>query len=210
VSSAAGSPMLSSRLAQLFVESTIQEVGADKLSAILADDHLSPSILARTPHGKLDGAEAARLYASIQHALRLFYGRGAHGILMRIGANMWTGMASQVAFLEKAELEIARRLPVPARRRRMLNLVAGYLREGGGAASVHTLDLDLLLVDQSAAATTGQTSAEPICFVTLGLIQGALLWATGHEVDLEEITCKAAGAPACEFKVKFGGKGTSE
>ena len=78
------------------------------------------------------------------------------------------------------------------------------LREGGGAASVHTLDLDLLLVDHSAAATLNQTSAEPICFVTLGLIQGALFWAAGQEADMEEIACKAAGAPACEFKIKPG------
>jgi predicted hydrocarbon binding protein len=80
------------------------------------------------------------------------------------------------------------------------------LREAGGAVSVHTLDLDLLLVDHSAAATLNQTSPEPICFVTLGLIQAALFWATGQEADMEEIACKAAGAPACEFKIKLGGK----
>jgi predicted hydrocarbon binding protein len=66
------------------------------------------------------------------------------------------------------------------------------------------LDLDLLLVDRSAAATLGQTNVEPICFVTLGLIDRAFYWATGQEVDIEEITCKAAGAPACEFRIKLG------
>ena len=111
---------------------------------------------------------------------------------------------AQANFLEKAQLEIVRRLPVPARRRRVLELVADTLREGGGAASVHTLDLDLLLVDHSAAATINQTSADPICFVTLGLIQGALFWAAGQEADMEEIACKAVGAPACEFKIKLG------
>jgi predicted hydrocarbon binding protein len=95
---------------------------------------------------------------------------------------------------------------VPARRRRILELVAGILRDGGGATSVHTLDMDLLLVDNSGAATAGQTSTEPICFVTLGLIRQAFFWGTAKEVDVEETACKAMGAAACEFKIKPGGK----
>lgn len=204
MNSAAGSPMLSNRLVRYFVDSATQEVGADKLPAILADGHLSPLIIERDHLAHLDGVDAAALYASIQQALRRFYGRGARGTLLRIGEAMWDRMMAQANLFEKAQLEIVRRLPVPARRRRMLELVADLLRDGGGAASVHTLDLDLLLVDHSAAATFNQTSPEPICFVTLGLIQAALLWAAGQEADMEEIACKAAGAPACEFKIKLG------
>jgi predicted hydrocarbon binding protein len=37
------------------------------------------------------------------------------------------------------------------------------------------------------------------------MIQGALIWATGREADVEEVACKATGAPACEFKIKLGG-----
>ena len=201
---AAGLSMLSNRLVRFFVDSAMQEVGADKLPAILAENHFSPSLIEKDHLAHLDGAEAALLYASLQQALRLFYGRGARGILLRIGAGMWNRMLSQANLLEKAQLEIVRRLPVPARRRRMLELVADTLAEGGGAASVHSLDLDLLLVDHSAAATLNQTALEPICFVTLGLIQAALFWAAGQEADMEEIACKAAGASACEFKIKPG------
>ena len=195
---------LSKRLVQFFMDSATREVGADKLPTILAENHLSPSIIEKTHLERLDGIDAAVLYASLQQALRKFYGRGARGILLRIGEGMWDRMMAQANFLEKAELGIVRWLPVPARRRRILDLVADTLQEGGGAASVHTLDLDLLLVDHSAAATLNQTSAEPICFVTLGLIQGALFWAAGQEADMEEIACKAVGAPACEFKIKLG------
>ena len=206
MNSVAAPSMLSTRLLRFFMDSAAQEVGADKLPTILAEDHLSPSIMDGAHLAHLDGAEAAMLYASIQQALRLFYGRGARGILRRIGEGMWDRMMAQASLLEKAQLEIVRRLPVPARRRRMLELVADTLREAGGAASIHTLDLDLLLVDHSSAATLNQTSTEPICFVTLGLIQAALFWAAGQEADIEEIACKAAGAPACEFKIKLGGK----
>jgi len=200
---------LSNRLFRFFVDSATQEVGADKFPSILAEDHLSllmPAMADKTHLARLDGAEAAVLYASLQQALRQYYGRGARGTLLRIGEDMWSRMLAQANLLEKAELEIVRRLPVPARRRRILELLADTLRESGGTVSVHTLDMDLLLVDHSAAATLNQVSTEPICFVTLGLIQGALFWATGQEADMEEIACKATGAPACEFKIQLGGK----
>jgi predicted hydrocarbon binding protein len=198
---------LSNRLFRFFVDSATQEVGADKFPSILAEDHLSPLMPALTDKvylAHLDGVEAAVLYASLQQALRQYYGRGARGILLRIGEGMWSRMMAQANLLEKAEMEIVRRLPVPARRRRILELLADTLRNSGGAVSVHTLDMDLLLVDHSAAATQNQTSTDPICFVTRGLIQAALFWATGQEADMEEIACKAAGAPACEFKIKLG------
>jgi predicted hydrocarbon binding protein len=198
--------MLSNRLIQLFLDSTIQEIGPERLQTILADNHLLPELLEGAARQRLGGMDAARVYASLQQALRLYYGQGARGTLLRIGSGMWGRMVARAGFLEKAELEIARRLPVPARRRRILEQVAGFLREDGGDASIHTRDLDLLLVDHSSAATLNQTSAQPICFVTLGLIQAAFLWATGQDADVEEIACKAAGAPACEFKITLGSK----
>lgn len=54
---------------------------------------------------------------------------------------------AQANLLEKAQLEIVRRLPVPARRRRMVELVADALREDDGVVSSHTFDMDWLLVD---------------------------------------------------------------
>ena len=199
-------PVVSPRLVRRFVDSVSAEVGVEKLSPILSAVELSPQDISYDMLTRLDGAALARVYAAFQQSLRLYYGHGARGILLRVGRNMWERITMQANLLEKAELEIARRLPVPARRRRVLDLVAGQLREGGGAASIHTLDLDLLLADHSAAATVGQSAEEPICFVTLGLIEGALSWATGQDADVEEISCKATGASACEFRIKLGGK----
>ena len=199
-------PSISIRLLQLFVDTANQEVGAEKLPLILSGVLLSPSVIEMDMVLSLDGMRAAEIYALVQQSLRLFYGRGARGILLRIGQGMWEHHVAQADFREKAELEIARRLPVPARRRHILDLVAALLREGGGEISVHTLDLDFLLVDHASASAFGQSSSEPICLVTLGMLQQALSWATGLEPDIEEITCKAMGAPTCEFKIKPGGK----
>ena len=196
---------ISSRFVQLFATIASEDIGTDKLPLVLAEMNLPQSAIREETLGHLDSRHAAIFYATFQQALRLYYGRGAWGILLRIGRKMWERMVAQANIREKAELDIARRLPVPARRRRVLDLVAERLGEGGGKASVHLLDIDLLLADHASAAASNQSSEKPICFVTLGLIQGALFWATGQEADVEEIACKAAGAPACEFKITFGG-----
>ena len=200
------SPLISNRLLKQFVYATFEEVGVDKLPQVLAKVNLSPMVVEAESISRLDGRGSAEIYALLQQALRQFYGRGARGTLLRIGRSVWGRMVAEASFREKAELEILRWLPVPARRRRTLNLVAEALRADGGSATVHLLDTDLLLVDRSGAAACGQESAGPICFVTLGLLEAALYWATRQDTDIEEIACRAAGAPACEFKVRLGGR----
>ena len=197
-------PAVSSRMARRFVESAAEEAGAENLETILAEAGLTVADIQDDPAARLDGARAAELSAALQRGLRRFFGGGARGPLIRIGRGMWERLVQHASLREKAELEIARRLPVPARRRRLLNLVAAYLREGGEAASVRSQDLDLILVHQGTAGR--QPSDEPLCAVTLGLIQGALFWGTRQEADVEETACRAAGAPACEFRVSPGGK----
>ena len=189
-----------------FVELARQEVGPEKLALVLTDVHLSPGMLEADSLASLDGSGAADVYARLQQALRLFYGRGARGSLIRIGHALWERIASGTSFLERAELRVLRSLPVPARPRRVLELVASRLREGGGMVSIHSLDLDLMLADHSSAATVGQSADMPICFVTQGLIQGALAWAVDREADVEEVSCRAMGQPACEFRIRLGAR----
>ena len=198
-------PVISNRLLQFFVEAAREQVGAETLPLVLDEVELSPSVIAAESTGQLDPHRAAEIYALVQQALRLYYGRGARGILMRVGQTLWQKICAGASLAEKLELQIVRRLPVPARRRRVLEFLAGSLRQAGGQASVHQLDIDLLLMDRSSAATCGQRAEAPVCYVSLGLVQGALQWATGREADVEEISCRAAGAVACEFKVKLGG-----
>jgi predicted hydrocarbon binding protein len=206
VSAQAAGAIVSNRFIQLFATLAAEEIGAQELPLILTEVDLRPSAIEKAALVRLDGARAAELYAALQRGLWSYYGRGARGTLLRIGRKIWERAVAQANFVEKAELEIVRRLPVPARRRRVLDLLAERLRESGGSASVHLLDIDLLLVHASSAATFGQSSGRPVCFVTVGMIQGALSWATGQEVDVDETACMAAGAPACEFKITFGGK----
>ena len=137
--------------------------------------------------------------------MRIYYGRGARGILTRVGGNLWKCLLDDAPLPVKAQSKVIFGLPVNARRKSALELLARLMSDQRGDVTVHTLDLDLLLADKASPGTLGQTESERICFVTLGLLRECLFWATGHEHDIEETSCRAKGEEACEFRITIGG-----
>jgi predicted hydrocarbon binding protein len=105
----------------------------------------------------------------------------------------------------KAQSKFVFGLPVNARLKPALELLAKLLADQRGDVTVHTMDLDLLLVDKASPGTLGQSESERICYVTLGLLRECLHWATGQEHDIEETSCRANGEDTCEFKITLGG-----
>jgi predicted hydrocarbon binding protein len=85
-----------------------------------------------------------------------------------------------------------------------LELLARSIGTQSGDITVHNVDLDLLLIDHVSPAAEGQHDSTPICYVTQGLIRESLIWATGQDFDVEEISCKAMGQDACEFRISAG------
>ena len=137
--------------------------------------------------------------------MRTYYGRGARGILIRVGGNLWNRLLEDSSLAVKAQSKILFGLPANARRKAALDLFAKMLSAQRGDVTIHTLDLDLLLADQASPGTLGQSESEHICYVTLGLLRECLYWATGQEHDIEETSCRANGGEACEFKIVTGG-----
>lgn len=191
----------SSRILRRFVEAAAVELGTDQLSAMLALAKF-PVEWAR-PAGlqKMDEFESARVYASLQAAMRAYYGRGARGVLLRVGQRMWHHLLDDAALARKAQAAVVRRLPLKSRYKSALELLSRFLSTQPGDMTLHTLDLDLLLADHASPTTQGHQSRSPICFVTQGLIHESLLWATGQRFDVEETSCKARGDTDCEFKI---------
>ena len=130
------------------------------------------------------------------------FSRGARGILVRIGRILWGSLLENASFSEKTQAQIARSLPPSMRLKATLELLAGFLRDTSNGVTVHTLDTDLMLADHAGA---GQKEDTAICMVTLGMLEEALFWASGHEYDVTEVSCRAAGSAACEFKVLVSG-----
>jgi hypothetical protein len=197
-------PIFSSRILSRFVESTSMELGTGQFDTMLALSKL-PSQWVR-PHIflKMDAAESAPAYASLQAAMRTYFGRGARGVLLRVGQRLWDHLLDDAGFGGRAQAAVIKRLPLNARRKPTLELLSRLLGAIPGDITVHTLDLDLLLVDHASPTTEGYQAESPICFVTQGLIRESLHWATDQNYDVEEISCKACGKNACEFKVTIG------
>ena len=194
----------SSRILRRFVETASMQLGADQFNTVMALSQL-PSEWAKTEtFHKMDPATAAQAYASLQSAMRTYFGRGARGALLRVGQRLWNHLLDDAALGGKAQALVIKGLPLSARRKSTLELLGRFLSAHSGDITVHTLDLDLLLVDNASPATVGHQSASPICFVTQGLIRESLFWSTGQNYDVEETSCKACGQNACEFKITIG------
>ena len=194
----------SSRILRRFVETVAGELGTDQFNVMLALSKLSPEWAKPEAFLRMDPAESAKIYALLQSAMRTYYGRGARGVLLRVGQRLWGLLLDDAALGGKAQAVLIKRLPLATRRKSILELLARSIGTQSGDITVHTLDLDLLLVDHVSPAALTQHASTPICFVTQGLIRESLFWATGQRFDVEETSCKAMGQETCEFKITAG------
>ena len=196
-----------SRILRRFVETVAVELGADQFHAMLALSELPSEWAKPQTFQKMNATKAAETYAVLQAAMRAYFGRGARGVLLRVGQRMWHLLLEDAALGGKAQAALIKRLPLPTRRRKsILELLARLIGAGPDDITVHTLDLDLLVVDHTSPAAQGQRASRPICFVTHGLIRESLFWATAQNFDVEETSCKALGHDTCEFKITTGAK----
>jgi predicted hydrocarbon binding protein len=194
----------SNRLLRRFAETVSLELGPDQFSAMLTLSNLPADWKTPDTFLKLNPSDSAHHYAALQAALRTYFGRGARGVLWRVGKRLWNHLLEDAGLGIKAQAAVIRRLPLAARRKPTLDLLAKTLGVHPGDITVHTLDLDLLLVDHASPSAHDQRELHPICFITQGLIAESLYWSTGAAHDVEEVHCKAQGADSCEFKIMSG------
>ena len=194
----------SSRVLRRFVETVAVELGADQFHAMLALSELPPEWATPQTFQKMNPTKSAETYAALQAALRAYFGRGARGVLLRVGQRMWNFLLEDAALGGKAQAALIKRLPLSRRRKAILELLGRLIGGQPEEFTVHSMDLDLMVVDHTSPAADGQRASRPICFVTQGLIRESLFWATGQSLDIEETSCKATGQATCEFKVVTG------
>ncbi len=187
-----------------FVEIVVAEIGEKNLPIVLNKSGLPVEWAKADYLKKLSDQASAESYAGLQQAIRAYYGRGARGILQRIGSKFWGVLLDNASFKEKTQAKLLRGLPETRRRKAVLDLLVRLLDVETAEMNIHTLDLNLLLVDNISPTTYNQQEDEPICYVTHGLIREAIYWAVSYDALIEETACKATGAKSCEFKILFG------
>ncbi|MCI0551357.1 MAG: hypothetical protein L0287_10405 [Anaerolineae bacterium] len=194
----------SNRILRRFAETVALELGAEQFNGMLALSNLPQEWKKPDTFLKMSPVDSAHVYAALQAAMRIYFGRGARGVLLRVGQRLWNRLLDDAALGGKAQAALIKRLPLATRRKSTLELLGKFIGGESGDITVHTLDLDLLFADHASPTSHDQSSSAPICFVTQGLIRESLFWATGHGYDVVEISCKATGENACEFKITGG------
>ena len=191
----------SNRILRRFTETVALELGADQFRVMATLAKLPVEWTKPDTFSKMNAVESAQAYAQLQSAMRSHFWRGARGVLLRVGARLWNHLLEDAALGGRAQAAVIKRLPLAARRKQTLELLSKFIAGAPGDVTVHSLDLDLLLVDHTSPVADGQHEASPICFITQGLIRESLYWATSASYDVEETACKAQGHHACEFKI---------
>ncbi|MFN8404748.1 MAG: V4R domain-containing protein [Anaerolineales bacterium] len=194
----------SNRITRRLADTISRELGADQFTAMLGLSKLPAEWSKPDAFLKMDALDSAKAYASLQAAMRAYFGRGARGVLLRVGQRMWNHLLEDTSLGGRTQAAVIKRLPQNTRRKPTLDLLAKFLSASPGDITVHTLDLDLLLVDHASPTASGQNESAPVCYVTQGLIRESLFWATGTGYDVDESACKAQGHHACEFKITIG------
>ncbi len=193
---------LPNRYARYFMQAVQDEIGVYSLHMLLRNAGLDRYLDDLPPDNSTPEILASE-FAALHNAIREYFGRGARGSLNRIGRVTWQLMFDDASIGSRVGLLAARLLPPLPRSRKTLEHLAARMREPDGAVSVHLLDRDLIFMDTSSDSTFGYPADEPICWATLGMIQAALFWATGAEQAVDEISCRAAGAMACKFRIRL-------
>src|SRR5690606_30608267 len=130
-----------------FVETLSTELGHQTAIAVIKKTGLPKEWLHDDNFANLNNEQSALAYARLQSALRFYYGRGARGILLRIGSKLWDELLNDASFGIKAQATLIRGLPKFLRRKQALDLLGRILSANKNDITTHTLDLDLLLVD---------------------------------------------------------------
>ena len=196
--------VFSSQLLQVFLGIIQEEVGEQNLPVVLEKTGLPRSWANAESLPNLGAQAAAESYAGLQKAIRSYYGRSARGILQRIGSHFFKKLLENASFKVKAQSKLLRGLPQTRRRKAALDMLISLLDVEPDGMSAHTLDLNLILVDNISPSTYHQRGDEPICHVTQGLIREAIYWATRENVQIEETSCRAMSEKNCEFKIVVG------
>lgn len=194
----------SNRILRRFAETVALELGPDQFNAMLAMANLPADWKDPDTFLELNPYDSAHVYAALQTAMRTYFGRGARGVLLRVGQRLWDHLLDDSAFGIKAQAAVIKRFPLSTRRKPTLELLGKILSAQADEVTVHTLDMDLLYVDNASPAAHDQKESTPICFVTQGLIRECLFWSTGKSYDVEEVHCMAMGEHSCEFKITGG------
>ena len=142
-------------------------------------------------------------YGAAEQAVEDLYGsRGARAILTRIGRTTFQyTLKEQPAILGVGGLAL-KALPMRVRMKLVLGNVTSAANTRVNQPSHLREEADAYyFVVEECPCRWRPPHDKPACFSTVGVVQEALLWATGKNFRVEEVACISKGASACVYRI---------
>lgn len=184
-------------------------VGHQGLSVVLREAGL-PQLINNYPPNelKLSGMLSYGDYANLSSGLLTFYGRAGKSMVLRIGRiSAKHGIEQQGALFGLGAVIASKILPIPAQLKIGLDTIQNGFKKL--AASVGQ-ELHLRVEDRGekwayvapeCAMCAGKQADGHICWLFNGTLTESLHWQTGKDFEIQEVECRALGAPACVWEV---------
>jgi predicted hydrocarbon binding protein len=184
-------------------------VGKNGLTVVLRQAGLD-ELINNYPPNQLKMARGLTFgqYAAFNAGLLEFFGRAARSMTLRIGRQSARyAVDYQSALFGTAALLAAKVLPVATQVKMGLTAVQLGLRKLSQSVGqdlhfgVEDRGDRVAYVAYDCSICAGKLADEPICLIHNGALQEGLRWQTGKEFEVEEVECRAMGAPACVWLV---------
>jgi len=186
-------------------------VGKQGLHVLLRDrrldrfiDNYPPELL------KISGTITLGDYAELCTGLLTFFGRAGKSVVIRSG-RLTTKYAieKQSAVYNVAARAAAKLLPSGMQVKMVLDSMAnGYNKlyaENGEELHFRVEDRGNRwgFVSVECPHCAGKSADQAMCWGRIGALKEGVSWLTGKEFDVEEVECRALGAPACVWEISM-------
>lgn len=195
---------LCNRLGRLLLLSLEETIGRNGLNALLNLTDSGDYIESPPPDDLALGFDLATA-SNLNRAMEMIYGpRGARGLALRGGRALYSRLIDSFDLPTGFNDFAFRLLPVQSRLKLgvpALTRVFTQHSDQTHRAADRGAYFDYTI--ERCAVCWGQEAKAPICHFTVGFLQEALsAFGRGQEFRVAQTECRAAGAPACVFRIE--------
>jgi predicted hydrocarbon binding protein len=192
------------KIARIYLEAMEEVLGRNGLVAALRLAGLQ-DLIDNYPPSNLNKEFDFADYSGVNGVLEDIYGpRGGRGLALRAGRASFARGLKDFGALAGVGSAAFKVIPLGAKLKIGVPAMAKIFTQFSDQHStVKDVGDDFHYHIHKCPVCWGRTADRAICFAAVGLLQEGLKWiSSGHEYRVEEISCVAAGAERCTFRIQ--------
>jgi predicted hydrocarbon binding protein len=190
------------------LESIEDVAGKNGLSIILREAGLEQLKDNFPPDDEEFGELTVGQYVDLNAAVLNFFGRASKSMVVRVGrVSARRAIDRQAKLFNIAALLGLKLMPLNVKLKLGLSQMQDGFRKIWAAhgqkmvSRVEETDAAWLFIRETCPECAGKVSDEPMCWLFVGSLRESTQWLTGKELEIVETECRAAGAPACIWRI---------